>query len=177
MHDKSHVGMSNCYVCGEPSSVLLDTRLMKTLERNMGPLGPDDLCHTCAEKAKTMACLIGCTEAAIDADQDRLRKLRIDNDFERDTYKKRPVFPYPARADSLLPWIRLAVLDQVLEGGAARWLVGPVMFADVQARNQLLTKLTGTPIEKILAAAEKAGPGVDTDATTLRKGADQPEET
>lgn len=126
MIDKSHVGMSNCYVCGEPSSVLLDMRLQNTLERN--------------------------------------------------PRKKRRVFPYPARADALIPWIKLSVLDHVLEGGADKWLVGPVMFAEVQARNQLLTHLTGTPIEEILAAAEKAGPGVDTDATTLRKGADQSEE-
>lgn len=172
MSDKSHVGMSNCYVCGEPSSILLDTRLRDTLERNMGPLGPDDLCHACAEKAKTMACIVAITEKARNEDQDRMRELGIAND--RSPYNKRRVFPCPRRADNLLPWVRLAVLDRVMDGKAAKWLVGPVMFAEVQARNQLLTNLTGTPIDEILAAADKAGPGVDTDATTLLKVADQP---
>ena len=34
--DLSHVGMNTCYFCNEPSEVLIDRRLKKTLPRNIG---------------------------------------------------------------------------------------------------------------------------------------------
>jgi hypothetical protein len=47
---KSHVGMINCWICGEGSTILLDRKLRSTLEHNMGSL-PTEICSQC----KTLA--------------------------------------------------------------------------------------------------------------------------
>jgi len=45
MYDKSHVGMSLCFFCGEPKEVLLDRRLRNTLPRqSVYNLEPCDEC-------------------------------------------------------------------------------------------------------------------------------------
>ena len=46
--EKSHVGYANCFFCGGPNEVLLDTRLKKTLTRNMGVLSMEP-CPQCKE--------------------------------------------------------------------------------------------------------------------------------
>jgi hypothetical protein len=51
MEEKSHVGMLNCWICGESAQILLDTRLRNTLSRNMGSR-PDICCSSCESQAK-----------------------------------------------------------------------------------------------------------------------------
>ena len=46
MSEKSHVGMLNCWVCGQGAEILLDTRLRNTLDQNMGSR-PDIICSEC----------------------------------------------------------------------------------------------------------------------------------
>ena len=49
--EKSHVGMLNCWICGEGAEILLDRRLRKTLDMNMGSR-PDIICSDCKSQAK-----------------------------------------------------------------------------------------------------------------------------
>jgi len=51
MDELSHVGMTNCWVCGEGAEVILDTRLRKSLKQNMGSR-PDIICSDCISKAE-----------------------------------------------------------------------------------------------------------------------------
>jgi hypothetical protein len=51
MDELSHVGMTNCWVCGEGAEILLDTRLRKSLKQNMGSR-PDIICSDCISKAE-----------------------------------------------------------------------------------------------------------------------------
>jgi hypothetical protein len=46
MNELSHVGMMSCWICGQGSTILLDTRLRKTLSQNMGSL-PNEICSEC----------------------------------------------------------------------------------------------------------------------------------
>lgn len=51
MEELSHVGMLNCWICGEGAEILLDTRLRNTMKRNMGSR-PDIFCTNCESQAK-----------------------------------------------------------------------------------------------------------------------------
>jgi hypothetical protein len=70
--------------------------------------------------------------------------------------------------------VSLSVLDPVIKGGVKKWMVGPCVFCEVEARNRILSNLSGVSIEEIMAAAQAAGPGMETDATTLRQPVEQP---
>jgi hypothetical protein len=50
MPEKSHVGMLNCWICGQGAEIILDRRLSKSLDMDMGSL-PDIICSEC----KTMS--------------------------------------------------------------------------------------------------------------------------
>jgi hypothetical protein len=50
MEEKSHVGMLNCWICGEGAEIMLDMRLRNTLSRNMGSR-PDICCSSCESQA------------------------------------------------------------------------------------------------------------------------------
>jgi hypothetical protein len=45
--EKSHVGMYNCYFCGEEVGILLDKRLRNSLPQNVGPINAEP-CDKCA---------------------------------------------------------------------------------------------------------------------------------
>jgi hypothetical protein len=51
MEEKSHVGMLNCWICGEGAEIVLDRRLQKTFPQNMGSR-PDICCSSCTSQAK-----------------------------------------------------------------------------------------------------------------------------
>ena len=53
----SHVGMNTCYFCNEPSEVLLDRRLKKTLPRNIGVMNMRP-CTKCEDLMKQGILLI-----------------------------------------------------------------------------------------------------------------------
>ena len=48
MTDKSYVGLTRCFYCGEPNEILLDRRLRNTLERDLGIIDTEP-CPSCAE--------------------------------------------------------------------------------------------------------------------------------
>ncbi len=50
MDDLSHVGMLNCWICGEATTILITKDLRATLPRKMGSL-PTEVCNDC----KTLA--------------------------------------------------------------------------------------------------------------------------
>lgn len=54
----SHVGMANCFYCGEGSKILLDTRLRNKLPMNCGVIDLEP-CSKCAEYMKQGIILIG----------------------------------------------------------------------------------------------------------------------
>lgn len=49
--EKSHVGMLNCWICGEGAEILLDLRLKNTLSHNMGS-SPATLCNECKNQVE-----------------------------------------------------------------------------------------------------------------------------
>jgi hypothetical protein len=51
MEEKSHVGMTQCWICQEGAEILLDTRLRKTLTKEMGSR-PDITCSECEKQSK-----------------------------------------------------------------------------------------------------------------------------
>jgi len=51
MAEKSYVGMTQCFYCGEPSGLVLDTRLRDRFERNVGVVDMTP-CNKCAELMK-----------------------------------------------------------------------------------------------------------------------------
>ncbi|MEA2081081.1 MAG: hypothetical protein U9P00_14760 [Pseudomonadota bacterium] len=51
MNDLSHVGMMNCWICGEGSTIILKTDLRPTLPMNMGAL-PSEVCSKCKSLAE-----------------------------------------------------------------------------------------------------------------------------
>lgn len=57
----SHVGMFNCFLCGEPAGVVLDRRLQKTLPRNVGCIDRKP-CNKCKEFMKQGIILISVDE-------------------------------------------------------------------------------------------------------------------
>ena len=61
----SHVGMFNCFLCGEPAGVVLDRRLKKTLPRNVG-CSDREPCSKCKEFMKQGIILISVDESKTD---------------------------------------------------------------------------------------------------------------
>ena len=55
--DKSYVGMFNCFICNEPTGILLDRRLKPTLEHNVGCINQEP-CPKCKDFMKQGVILI-----------------------------------------------------------------------------------------------------------------------
>ena len=58
---KSHVGMQVCFICLEPKSILLDTRLKKTLEDKM--ITDMEPCDKCKEHMKLGIIMVRANES------------------------------------------------------------------------------------------------------------------
>lgn len=125
--EKSHVGMANCYFCGEPSKVLLETRitrslsggpgeLMKSLPRDCGVVDMDP-CSSCEELMKVGVILITVKPESFDEiERDRQEWLADENP------EKKPFFPNPYRTggwfvvrDDMLERMKEDVPDSVVD--------------------------------------------------------------
>jgi len=51
MEELSHVGMTNCWICGEGAEIVINKQLRKTLNMNLGS-APDIICSDCEAKSK-----------------------------------------------------------------------------------------------------------------------------
>jgi len=91
MSDKSHVGMSRCFFCGEPDKIILDRRLKASLPRDCGVIDMEP-CNKCAEYMKQGIILIGVTSESECA--------KIGKDFEewRKGPRSSPFIPNPNRS-------------------------------------------------------------------------------
>lgn len=69
MDDKSYVGMTHCFFCGEPNGLLLDRRLKPTLPRNIGVVDMTP-CNECKEWMKKG---IICISIADDTSEDEMK--------------------------------------------------------------------------------------------------------
>lgn len=65
MSEKSHVGMFNCFFCGEPAGVLLDRRLKPTLPHNVGAIDREP-CQKCKDFMAQGVILISVDESKTD---------------------------------------------------------------------------------------------------------------
>ncbi len=65
MSELSHVGMTTCFYCGEASEILLNTRLSKTLPRNVGVISMRP-CNKCEGYMRQGVILIGYDEGKTD---------------------------------------------------------------------------------------------------------------
>ena len=51
MSEKSHVGMMQCWICGQGAEIILDTRIRPILDREMGST-PNTVCSECETMSK-----------------------------------------------------------------------------------------------------------------------------
>lgn len=51
MDELSHVGMTNCWICGEGAEIMIDMKLRQILNKNMGST-PNTVCSDCESKSK-----------------------------------------------------------------------------------------------------------------------------
>jgi len=51
MEELSHVGMMNCWICGEGAEIILDMKLRKSLPQNIGSR-PDIVCNECKNQCE-----------------------------------------------------------------------------------------------------------------------------
>lgn len=75
MGDKSHVGMSRCFYCGDFSEVLLDKRLRNSLPRDCGVISMRP-CSKCEGYMKLGVILVGYDETKTDFQE--VERQRVD---------------------------------------------------------------------------------------------------
>ena len=96
--DKSHVGMSRCFYCGEYDKILLDTRLAKTLPHDCGVIDMEP-CPTCKDLMKQGVILIAVDPASMERVgaeyHDHMAKMAVAD--ERSRKNARPFIPDPVR--------------------------------------------------------------------------------
>lgn len=165
MSERSHVGMSNCFVCLAASSVLLDKRLRPTLSRNMGPMSIDDLCSDCARRAAAgYIALVEITEKAREDDARRMKELREYNEHRPEKYRC-VVVPCPERS-ARIPWMRRSALGRLIKG-LDEHVVGCVLFVQFGVVDQIM-RACGVSEAQATAAAEasRVADGADVDVVS-----------
>lgn len=114
--EKSHVGMANCYFCGEPSIILLDTRIVKgelnkSLPRDCGVVNMEP-CSKCEKLMDAGVILITVkSESFDDIERERQDFLADRNNYDGPAGNlKKPFIPNPYRTGG---WF--VVRDEMLE--------------------------------------------------------------
>jgi hypothetical protein len=126
--EKSHVGMANCYFCGEPSIILLDTRIVKgelnkSLPRNCGVVNMEP-CSKCQKLMEAGVILITVKPDSFEeVERERQEFLADPNNYEGEPGNlKKPFIPNPYRTggwfvvrDEMLERMREDVPDAVID--------------------------------------------------------------
>jgi hypothetical protein len=126
--EKSHVGMANCYFCGEPSMVLLDTRIVKgelkkSLPRDCGVVDMEP-CSKCKKLMEAGVILITVkSDSFEEVEKDRQEFLADSSNYEAGSGSlKKPFIPNPYRTggwfvvrDEMLERMREDVPDAVID--------------------------------------------------------------